>query len=477
MSTILFATSEVHPLIKTGGLADVSSALPSALRVLGHDVRVILPAYPQVMAQCERLVLVRLLPILGVSTPVRLFESTLGEIPLYLVDCPSYFDRLGGPYGDGKKDWPDNAQRFALFARVVVAVAQGRAGLDWIPEVVHCNDWQTGLVPALLSLEEKRPKTVFTIHNLSYQGLFPTETFFALGLPHSFWSPEGVEFYGQLSFIKGGLVYADWLTTVSPTYAKEIRTPEFGYGLEGLLEARSDRLAGILNGVDYSCWDPKNDPHLPYHYHPNDLSGKRADKVALQRRVSLPIREDVILLAFIGRLVEQKGFDLLLSSLPRVLHRPIQVVILGSGDPTYEHRLHELASWFPAQVAAQVGYDEGLAHLMEAGADVFLMPSRFEPCGLNQLYSLRYGTLPVARRTGGLADTIVDATPQNIASGRATGFTFDGQTPESLTTALLRALSLYQHDPVMWKRMQKLAMSTDYSWTKSARQYAELISH
>ncbi|CAK0739489.1 Glycogen synthase 2 [Gammaproteobacteria bacterium] len=476
MTTVLFATSEVHPLAKTGGLADVSGALPPALRSLGHDVRLILPAYPEALAHCERLTLVRLLDLPDAATPVRLLEGTLPgtDVPLYLVDCPIYFDRLGGLYGNDKGDWPDNPHRFTLFSRAVVALAEGRAGLGWIPEVVHCNDWQTGLVPALLAMKGYRPKTVFTLHNLSYQGLFSWGTFVDLGLPMSLWSPEGIEFYNHVSFIKGGLVYADLLTAVSPTYAREIRTPAFGYGLEGLLTARAERLVGILNGANYTYWDPQNDTRLPYRYSSTDFSGKAANKAALQRRMVLPVRPKVLLLGFIGRLVEQKGFDLVLSGLPDLLHHPVQVVVLGSGEKSFEQGLRDLATRFPTQVAVQVGYDEDLAHLIEAGADAFVMPSRFEPCGLNQLYSLRYGTLPVVRRTGGLADTVVDATPENIATRRATGFIFDTPTSSALIAVLTRALHLYYNDYGAWQRMREVAMAADYSWTESARHYADL---
>ena len=461
-------------MVKTGGLADVSGALPTALRALGYDVRVVAPAYPTALARCERLTLARLLELPGAPTPVRILEGVLphSDVPLYLIDCPKYFDRLGGIYGDGQNDWPDNPQRFGLFSRAVVALAKGHA--EWIPELVHCNDWQTGLVPALFSLEGYRPKSIFTIHNLSYPGLFPWGTFVELNLPMALWSPAGLEFYNKVSFIKGGLVYADLLTTVSPTYAQEICTPAFGYGLEGLLRSRVDSLFGILNGVNYDYWDPTRDMLIPYHYTSSDLSGKSANKAALQRRLDLPVRPKVALLGFIGRLVEQKGFDLVLSGLPELFHHPLQVVVLGSGESFFEHGLRDLAFRFPNQIAVHIGYDEELAHLIEAGADAFIMPSRFEPCGLNQLYSLRYGTLPIVRRTGGLADTVVDANSENIATGRATGFVFDAATPAALIATLTRALNLYYHHYDSWHQMMQTAMAIDYSWNQSARHYADL---
>lgn len=476
MNNILFATSEVHPLVKTGGLADVSGSLPPALRALGYDIRLVLPAYPQALSRCERPVLARFLDLPGAATPVRVFESTLinTDIPIYLIDCPIYFDRMGDLYGDGKNDWADNPQRFTLFSRAVAALAKGSIGLGWTPEVVHCNDWQTGLVPALLSLDSYRPKTIFTIHNLSYQGLFSWGTFVELNLPMMLWSPESMEFYGKISFIKGGLVYADLLTAVSPTYAREICTPAFGYGLEGLLGARVANLVGILNGANYNYWDPKIDSFLPYRYSANDFSGKAGNKAALQRRLGLPVRPKVPMLGLIGRLVEQKGFDLVLAGIPELFHHPLQIVVLGSGDPAIEQGIRDLAARFPAQMAVRIGYDEELAHLIEAGADAFVMPSRFEPCGLNQLYSLRYGTLPIVRRTGGLADTVVDATPENISDGRATGFVFDAATPAALTATISRALNLYYNHYNDWEKMMEVAMLADYSWTVSARHYSDL---
>ncbi len=477
MTQVLFATSEAHPLVKTGGLADVSGALPPALRALGHDVRLVLPAYPRALSRANSLKIAALLTLPGASTPVRLLEGTLPgtDVPLYLVDAPAYFDRVGGLYGDVHgRDWADNPWRFTLFAQAVTAIAQNRAGLDWAPEIVHCHDWQTGLVPALLYVEGQRPATVFTIHNLSYQGLFPWGTFSSMGLPPTLWSVDTMEFYNQFSFIKGGLALADTLTTVSPTYAAEIRTPAFGYGLEGLLNARSDRLVGILNGCDYSHWDPTNDPYIPHRYGRDDLSGKAEDKAALQARMGLPMVHDAPLVGMVGRLVEQKGADLALAVLPELLHSGVQLVALGSGDWGVEQALRELATRYPNQAAVHIGYDEELAHLIEAGADLFLMPSRFEPCGLNQMYSLRYGTLPVVRRTGGLADTVVDATATARWERRATGFVFDQATPQALQDTMHRALALYHSNRSAWHTMMLTAMTQDYSWSASAHHYVDL---
>ncbi|HSH28318.1 MAG TPA: glycogen synthase GlgA, partial [Thiohalobacter sp.] len=396
------------------------------------------------------------------------------RLRVWLVDIPEYFDRPGNPYlGPDGQDWPDNAQRFHAFARTVVELALDRAGLDWQPDLVHCNDWQTGLVPALLSLEPTRPATVFTLHNLAYQGLFPWETFRDLGLPGHWWSLHALEFHGQLAFIKGGLVFADWITTVSPTYAREIQTPAFGGGLEGLLRVRADRLRGILNGVDYRIWNPAQDPHLPQPYHSRSLAGKAVNKAQLQREFGLPRQPQAPLLAHIGRLVEQKGVDLLLACLPRLLASGAQLVLLGSGQPQLEADLRALRDRYPDRVGLRLDYDEALAHRIEAGADIFVMPSRFEPCGLNQLYSLRYGTVPVVRRTGGLADTVIDADATTLAAGTATGFVFADPTATALEAALRQALALYRQ-PRVWKQLIRTAMRQDFSWKRSAAQYLEL---
>lgn len=473
---ILFASSEVHPLIKTGGLADVSAALPRALKNQHQDVRLVLPAYQSVTQQLAGVkTLARIQPP-GCTVAVQLHETRLPDsrLRVYLVDIPEYFDRPGNPYlGPDGQDWPDNARRFHAFARSVVELAMDRAGLDWQPDLVHCNDWQTGLVPALLSLEPSRPATVFTIHNLAYQGLFDWKTFRDLGLPGHWWSMHALEFHDQLSFIKGGLVFADWITTVSPTYATEIQTPAFGGGLEGLLRIRTDRLRGILNGVDYRIWSPNRDPHIPQHYNSRSLTGKAADKADLQREFGLPHRPQAPLLAHIGRLVEQKGVDLLLACLPGLLEAGAQLVLLGSGRPELETELQALRDSYPDRVGLRLGYDEALAHRIEAGADIFVMPSRFEPCGLNQLYSLRYGTLPVVRRTGGLADTVIDADATACAAGTATGFVFDEPTPQALAAALDRALTLYRQPPA-WRRLVQTAMRQDFSWKRSAGEYLEL---
>lgn len=471
---VLFVSSEVHPLIKTGGLADVSGALPVALKALRCDVRIVMPAYKPVLERIDDAEEIAALDLPQAAGPVRILETRLPgtSVRVWLVDSPPHFLRGGGPYGDpATGDWPDNGQRFTLFARAVERIARGTAGLSWEPAVVHCNDWQSGLVPALLALTPPRPATVFTIHNLSYQGLFSWETFQSLDLPHSLWSMHSMEYYGNFSFIKGGIVHADMVTTVSPQYALEITTAEFGYGLEHLLRSREDRLVGILNGADYRQWNPARDPYIEHRYNAYSLAGKVRNKTALQARLGLPVDEDIPLLGTIGRLVEQKGFDLLLDALPPRLDRgEVQLVVLGTGDPALEERLRTMAAAWPNQVAAHLGYSEELAHQIEAGVDIFAMPSRFEPCGLNQIYSLRYGTVPLVRRTGGLANTVVDATPEALRAGVATGFVFEEATPAALAAALARALSCYRA-PRTWKQLMFQGMQQDFSWRRSAQQY------
>ncbi|MEO5572931.1 MAG: glycogen synthase GlgA [Gammaproteobacteria bacterium] len=476
MPKILYACSELHPLIKTGGLGDVAGYLPVALKGLRQDICVVMPAYREVLARAGELTAVAQLIIPGAQAPVTVLEGRVPgtQIKLYLIDAPEYFDRPGGPYaGPEGYDWPDNAARFCVFARAVVSLALDRAGLNWRPDLVHCNDWQTGLVPALLAQESKRPATLFTIHNLAYQGLFSWAHFQSLGLPPQLWSTEAMEFYGQFSFIKGGLIFADRLNTVSPRYAQEIRTPEFGYGLEGLLNHRAAKLSGILNGVDYSLWDPRHDPYIAQNYNSLTLKLKAHNKADLQRRFALTEVKGLPLIAYVGRLVEQKGMDLLVKILPELMRYPIQIAVVGSGKKALEQTLIQCAAAYPGRMGVYIGYQEELAHCIEAGADMFIMPSRFEPCGLNQIYSLRYGTIPIVRRTGGLADTIVDTTPESMKSGAATGFMFDEPTPHALLAALLRAIGYFSSSH-KWRALAKQGMQQDFGWQKSAQQYISL---
>jgi starch synthase len=475
---ILFASSEIHPLMKTGGLADVSASLPVALRRLRHDVRLVMPAYPAAVAAAGRVEALESVRLPGFpDDPVTLLSGTLPgtRVPLLLVDAPRCFLRAGDPYRamDGR-DWQDNHLRFGLLARLIEYLSLEGSPLDWRPDVVHCNDWQTGLAPVMLGLHDARPATVFTIHNLAYQGLFTRHAFDSLGLPSRLWHYQGLEFHGQMSFIKGGIAYADHVTTVSPTYAREICTQQMGNGLDGLLNHRADALTGILNGVDYKEWDPTRDKRIVANYGPDDLSGKARCKADLQHHFQLAGKAGVPLLGHVGRMVAQKGVDLLLKAAePLLAAGEAQLVVVGSGDPVLEQAARRLAERYPGRMGLHVGYDEDLAHRVEAGADIFVMPSRFEPCGLNQMYSLRYGTVPVVRRTGGLADTVVDADPAHLESGDATGVFFDAATPDALADALSRALALY-HRPACWRRVKRTAMAQDFSWSRSAEAYAAL---
>lgn len=474
---ILFASSEAHPLIKTGGLADVSGSLPLALTRLGHDVRLILPAYPSVKRHGRWETLHPAPKLKGASSDMRILTGTLPgtALPVYLLDAPKYFERVGNPYnGPDGHGWQDNHLRFGLFARAITALALGKVDIDWRPDLLHCNDWQTGLAPALLNRHPERPATVFTIHNLAYQGLFPYEALHALHLPDSFWNPEALEFYGQLSFIKGGLVYADRITTVSPTYAREILTTDFGYGLEGMLRHRANVLSGILNGIDEDIWNPLSDVYLTAPFDPNDVSSKRRCRADLCQSVSLEDGPDAPpLLGHIGRLIEQKGIDLIIATIePLLAQGRIRAVILGSGEQRFERALKRLSAKYPGRMATCIGYDEALAHRIEAGADAFLMPSRFEPCGLNQMYSLHYGTPPLAHRTGGLADTIIDATNDNLHAGTANGFLFEHPTETALATCLERLLALW--GTPAWEGLIQAGTQADFSWSRRAETYSAL---
>ena len=471
---ILFATSEVYPLIKTGGLADVSGSLPRALQAAGHEVRVILPAYGDVIENLDQAYSVG--SFKAGDTEVELIETILpgSDVITWLVSNKKAFGRSGNPYmNEDGNPWVDNAERFHLFDKAVVELAQGRAGPSWKPDLVHCHDWQTGLVPALLSMEPVRPATVFTIHNLAYQGLFDYDTFQQLNLPDVFWHHETLEYFGQMSFMKGGLIYADQLTTVSPSYAEEIQTPEFGCGLDGLLGRRSDSLTGIVNGIDTNEWNPARDQHLIQTYSKLNLERKLVNKTELCREFALPVDTGMPLIGMIGRLVSQKGIDLVLQDLDQIVALPAQLVILGSGESKYENQLREAVKKYSDRISVYIGYDEGLAHRIEAGADIFLMPSRFEPCGLNQMYSLRYGTIPVVHSLGGLADTVVTATPENIQSGIATGVTFYEPDAEEMHAAIRHAVALYKNKAI-WKQMQLTAMRQDFSWSTSAAEYSKL---
>lgn len=480
MKKCLFASSEAYPLIKTGGLGDVSGSLPIALHALKRgknrllDVRLVIPAYPDAIMAAGKLEKVATLHSTGAVGTVTVLQGTLpgSDVPLWLIDAPHYFARQGGPYADVHgNDWPDNPGRFSVFCRAVCELAMDRADIDWRADIVHAHDWQTGLVPALLSLENDRPATVFTIHNLAYQGVYSAETFFNLSLPPALWTMFGLEYYGNMCFLKGGLAYADAITTVSPTYAEEIQTPHFGFGLDGLLKHRSDVLSGILNGIDMQSWDPANDPFLTHCYDSDSLHQKAKNKAALQQQMGLPISATTPLLGFIGRLVWQKGVDVLVETLPELLKRNLQFVVLGSGEAAQETALQQLAADNPGKLVVKIGYNEKLSHQIEAGCDMFTMLSRYEPCGLNQIYSLRYGTVPIVSRTGGLADTVIDSDDNR----RSTGFTFEPASADGFIAAVDRALALYQ-DNKRWQGMMRRGMHKDFSWNASARQYLDIYN-
>jgi len=475
---ILMLASEAVPLVKTGGLADVVGTLPLALARLGHDVRLALPRYGALDDRTTPLTNISKahIPWRGGHLEVGVETGMLGNgaVPLICIRYDPFFARPG-LYGEADRDYPDNLDRFALFCRAVMEVCAqpGRP-----PDILHAHDWQTALALVYLkTLYRNDPawantRAFFTIHNLGYQGHFPASAYDRTGLPWSEYTPERMEYYGQVNLLKGGLVYADLLNTVSPTYAREIQTAEFGYGLEGVLQGRTDHLCGVTNGIDDQVWNPATDPHLPARYTADDLSGKRACKRALQAEMQLPIR-DVPLVGLISRLAFQKGIDLILEILPSLLDGDVQMVVLGSGDPSYQTRLAELSARHPNKLAVRFAFDEPLAHRIEAGADLFLMPSRYEPCGLSQLYSLRYGTVPVVRKTGGLADTVMPYAPDAQSNVTATGFSFDKSEPNALSSALLLALQVYR-DKAVWAGLIRRGMQQDWSWTRSARQYVAL---
>ncbi|WP_027331053.1 glycogen synthase GlgA [Marinimicrobium agarilyticum] len=479
---ILWLASEAFPLIKTGGLADVAGALPRALIKRGHSVRLVLPAYASVFQRLESHGTEGKAPplkprgtLLLDGREVRLWQSRLPgtRVIAWLVDIPEFSERAGNPYVNAQgRDWPDNHRRFYTLCRAAVELAMGRAGIDWKADLVHANDWQGAMACELLAREDKGktrpPASVFTIHNLAYHGLFSHSALQELGLPPWLWQPDYLEFYGQLSFIKGGLVFANRLTTVSPTYAQEVQTPDVGCGLDGLLRARRHQFCGILNGIDMNEWNPKRDPHLSARYDREHLGKKKLNKQALCEQLGLAYVPDKPLLGFIGRMVEQKGLDLLLGTLPEFLARnEIQVAILGSGMTEYEEAFQKLARDYPTQLSVNLGYNEALAHRIEAGVDLFLMPSLFEPCGLNQLYSLRYGTLPLVHAVGGLKDTVIDGDDPE----QANGFCFQSPTTSALRATIQRALSLYREHPEAWQARQLNAMGGDYSWDRSAAEY------
>lgn len=470
--SVLFAASELAPWVKTGGLGDVAAALPVAMHAAGVDVRLLMPAYPALTAAFPDAAPVAEFSALGQRGDLKLATTPTG-LPLYLLDHPGFFDRPGNPYlaPDGD-NWPDNALRFGLLSRVAALLASADSPLAWRPQILHCNDWQTALAPAYLHYlsPANAAATVVTIHNLAFQGLFDHALLAMLELPEHAWRFDGVEYYGRLSFLKAGLQFADAITTVSPTYAREICTAESGMGLDGLLRHRADRLVGILNGIDTAQWHPAHDPCLAAPYDARRLARKVENKAALRRELGLPTL-DMPLAGIVSRFTEQKGLDLVVAIANELAALPMQLAVLGSGEAALESAFSELARRRPDRFAVRIGFDEGLAHRIEAGADLFLMPSRFEPCGLNQMYSLRYGTPPVVHATGGLADTVIDAA--DAAHGN--GFVFAPASAEALLATIRRAVACWRKPP-QWRALQRRGMSTDFGWATPVRHYLDVYS-
>jgi starch synthase len=474
---VLFVAPECYPLAKTGGLADVVGALPLALAPLGVEARVLMPAYPGARDHLPGSRRIATLPSLFGGDAGLVTGTTRDGLSMLLLDAPHLFARLdGGPYlGPDGSDWPDNHLRFGALSWVGAALAMGRVG-NWRPAVVHLHDWQAALTAAYLHFDRERaaaPGSLLTIHNLAFQGLFPADTRRVLHLPAQALHVDGMEYWGGLSFLKAGVQWADRLSTVSPTYAREILTADEGMGFDGLLRLRAHELDGIVNGIDDTVWDPSTDPHLAAPFSTRRLQAKAVNKIALQRELGLPEADDVPLLSVVSRLTTQKGLDLLLEALPRLVATGSQLVVLGTGDPVLEAGFRAADTLHPDQVRVVVGFDEALSHRIQGGADAVLMPSRFEPCGLTQLYGLRYGTLPVVARVGGLADTVIDANEAALRDGVATGVQFSPVEADPLAVAIERTVALFR-DRAAWVRTQKRAMTRDVGWATPAADYVAL---
>jgi starch synthase len=469
---ILFVASEALPFSKTGGLADVIEGLPKALVELGHEVAIVLPRYRGISPSA--IVFPSLTIPLGAQLrfPAIAGGAAIHGVRYYFVDDPVYFDRPQ-LYGESSGDYPDNPERFGELCRAAIEISKH----IWPAQVIHCHDWQTALVPVLLRSHYaddplvKDIPVVFTIHNVGYQGQFPRDVLARVGIPAGVFNPGGLEFFGKVNLLKGGLVYSDALTTVSPKYAQEIQTPEYGHGLDGVIRGLAGRLRGILNGVDYSAWSPESDPHIAAKYSAKDLTGKQLCKQDLLDLFRLP-RGNIgrPLIGIVSRFADQKGFDLIAEKAPELMKEDVALVALGTGEPRYEQLFRGLAAHFPDRVGVRIAYDNSLAHKIEAGADIFLMPSRYEPCGLNQIYSLRYGTVPVVRATGGLDDSIESF---DLQHGTGTGFKFKPYSGDALLECIHQALHFYA-DERIWRRIQWNGMARDFSWKASAAEYAKL---
>jgi starch synthase len=471
---VLSVTSELYPLIKTGGLADVTGALPLALPDQGVAVTTLVPGYPSVLAGLSPAEAIVLLPDLF-GGAARVLRGRAGELDVVAIDAPHLFGRPGNPYqGPDGVDWPDNAFRFAALGRVAAALALGQAG-GFQPDILHLHDWQAGLAAAYLRQHAGvAPGIVTTIHNLAFQGLFPAALMAPLGLPPAQFGLDGVEFHGAISFLKAALVFADRITTVSPTYADEIRAPEGGMGFDGVLRARGADMLGILNGIDTDVWNPEADPLIEAPFSRALLARRAANKAALQRRFGLARDKRVAICGVVSRLSWQKGLDVLLDALPALLGHGMQLAVLGSGEPGLVAGYRVAADANAGRVGCVIGYDESLAHMVQAGADFLLVPSRYEPCGLTQLCALRYGSVPVVSRSGGLADTVIDANAAALAQGVATGVQFSSVTRGSLEHALARVAALWR-DQAAWRKLQRNGMDMDVSWKEPAAQYAALF--
>jgi starch synthase len=475
---VLQVAAEIFPWVKTGGLGDVVAALPPALARADTDVRLLLPAYPPLREALEKPRVVALLGAAfgGATVEIRRGRLPGMDLPVYLIDSPYLYDRPGNPYLDASRsDWPDNPRRFGLLGWAAAHLGCGDIDRDWRADIVHAHDWHAALACVHLGVHPgPRPASVYTVHNLAFVGEFEPAQLAELQLPRSTFAPEGLEFHGRGSFMKGGLYYADQLTTVSPTYAREIQTSAFGCGFEGLLGRRAPVLAGILNGVDNAVWNPATDAHLEARYDSDDLAGKAQVKAALQRALGLRVDDRALLVGVVTRLAYQKGVDLLVQAMRSAAGEGVQLALLGSGDPPLERQLAALAAAMPEAVAISFGYDDALSHRIIAGSDVVAVPSRYEPCGLTQLYGLRYGSLPVVHAVGGLADTVIDATEANLQADRATGFTFVNATEAALHATLHRAQRLFDDAP-RWQQVMRRAMAQDFSWDEAAAQYLDLF--
>ena len=476
---VLFATSEAYPLIKTGGLADVSGALPKAISQLPNfkgDIKLLLPAYSAVLAKLKAPKTIANISVLGQDCSLITGKMPDSDIEVIAIKNAALYERTGGPYSDENGiDWLDNPLRFGVLSRVASLLGSANSPIkNWLPDLIHCNDWQTGLAPAYMKLlDNSKTKSILSIHNIAFQGCFDATWLKQLELPAAHFQINGFEYHGQISFLKAGLFYADQLSTVSPTYAQEIQTADFGFGLEGLLQTRSSELTGILNGIDADEWNPATDLHLPKNYSNSRITGKHAVKHALQQQLGLDIHANAPLLGVVSRLTHQKGLDLLPVIMPKLVDLGCQFAILGSGEKKLEANFNALAERYPTQISMNIGYHEHLSHNIMAGSDLFIMPSRFEPCGLNQLYGLAYGTPPIVSNTGGLADSVCDTNELSLKNSSATGFVVKNVTSASLLITIQQAIATWQ-DKKTWRKLQKNGMSRDISWVSSAKPYFNL---